>query len=151
MVLITWADVHSGLWPRPSPNLHSLFPSGPAPTSGAFKQLGTCGHRHDASHTCKRFRVRVRVTGSELKQNDSESDCESKGADPQRRAAAWWRFLGAVTNWKGTPPRAVLNHPIPTPSYHPGHENWAQRAAKPSRHMERGLPTTPPSPANNSC
>eukprot|EP00955_Chlamydomonas_euryale_P002958 31146-Chlamydomonas_euryale.AAC.5 len=32
--------------------------------------------------------------------------------------------LGAVT--KGTPLRAVLNHPIPTPHGQAGRENWAQ-------------------------
>eukprot|EP00955_Chlamydomonas_euryale_P061480 358051-Chlamydomonas_euryale.AAC.2 len=49
-----------------------------------------------------------------------------------------------------TPLCAVVSHPISAPSRQPGRENGAL-----SRHVERGLPTTPPSPtspsANNSC
>eukprot|EP00955_Chlamydomonas_euryale_P104657 365582-Chlamydomonas_euryale.AAC.13 len=58
--------------------------------------------------------------------------------------------LGAVT--KGMPLHVVLSHPIPTP---PPSGTRAGRRAAIFRHVERGLPTTTPSPtspsANTSC
>eukprot|EP00955_Chlamydomonas_euryale_P055141 356041-Chlamydomonas_euryale.AAC.4 len=61
--------------------------------------------------------------------------------------------LGAVT--KGMPLRMVLSLLIPPPPRQPGRNNRAKSCQCSIRHMEHGLPSTPPRPtvpsANNSC
>eukprot|EP00955_Chlamydomonas_euryale_P098661 365160-Chlamydomonas_euryale.AAC.3 len=111
----------------------------------------------------------------------AESESELQGADPLRgrsKGPALGADRGDQTAGSGwvlsqreislKPLRAVLmGHPIPAPLRQPGRENQSQRTLSPvlwllqlastalSRHMERGLPTTPCSPtspaANNSC
>eukprot|EP00955_Chlamydomonas_euryale_P088245 364362-Chlamydomonas_euryale.AAC.17 len=78
------------------------------------------------------------------------------GADPEgyacveRSKAEWIRQqTGCCHKWHAT----AHGPEVTTPPRQPGRENRAANA--PSRHMERGLPNTPPRPtspsANNSC